>query len=92
MNRDIAGELGIMPNPHLSRTFKVSNDPRFVENMTDVVGLYLNPPERAIMDYIAEHNKAPNAIVWTAKAEMILKKVRRASATLRNVKLNEALH
>ena len=48
--------------------------------------------EQAIMDYIAEHNKAPKAIVWTAKAEAILEKVRRARATLENVNLNEALH
>lgn len=35
--------------PHLSRTFKVSNDPHFIEKMTDVVGLYLNPPEHALV-------------------------------------------
>lgn len=35
--------------PHLSRTFKVSHDPRFVEKLTDVVGLYLDPPERALV-------------------------------------------
>ncbi len=35
--------------PHLSRTFKLSNDPRFVEKLLDVVGLYLNPPERALV-------------------------------------------
>lgn len=35
--------------PHLSRTFKVSNDPRFVEKVTDIVGLYLHPPERALV-------------------------------------------
>lgn len=35
--------------PHLTRTFKVSNDPHFVEKLTDVVGLYLNPPENAIV-------------------------------------------
>ena len=33
--------------PHLIRTFKVSNDPRFEEKLHDVVGLYLNPPENA---------------------------------------------
>ena len=33
--------------PHLVRTFKVSNDPQFVQKLIDVVGLYLNPPERA---------------------------------------------
>ena len=35
--------------PHLSRTFKVSNDSRFVEKLTDVVGLYLDPPEHALV-------------------------------------------
>ena len=35
--------------PHLERTFKVSNDPDFVEKLDDVVGLYLNPPEHAIV-------------------------------------------
>ena len=31
--------------PHLIRTFKLSNDPRFEEKLQDVVGLYLDPPE-----------------------------------------------
>jgi transposase len=35
--------------PHLSRTFKVSNDRQFVEKLVDVVGLYLNPPEKALV-------------------------------------------
>jgi transposase len=35
--------------PHLTRTFKVSKDPHFDEKATDVVGLYLNPPENAIV-------------------------------------------
>lgn len=35
--------------PHKVRTFKVSKDPRFLEKLTDVVGLYLNPPDRAIV-------------------------------------------
>jgi transposase len=33
--------------PHRVRTFKLSNDPRFEEKLVDVVGLYLNPPEKA---------------------------------------------
>ena len=33
--------------PHLVKTFKISNDPRFEEKLRDVVGLYLNPPEHA---------------------------------------------
>ena len=35
--------------PHVVRTFKVSNDPHFTEKMKDVVGLYLNPPEKALV-------------------------------------------
>ena len=35
--------------PHLTRTFKLSNDPLFVEKLVDVVGLYLDPPEHALV-------------------------------------------
>ena len=35
--------------PHLTRTYKVSRDPAFAAKVTDVVGLYLHPPEHAIV-------------------------------------------
>jgi len=35
--------------PHLHRTFKVSNDKHFIEKVVDVVDLYLNPPEHALV-------------------------------------------
>lgn len=35
--------------PHRSETFKLSNDPQLVEKVRDIVGLYLNPPERALV-------------------------------------------
>ena len=35
--------------PHLVKTFKLSNDKHFVEKLNDVVGLYLSPPEHAIV-------------------------------------------
>jgi transposase len=35
--------------PHLTRTFKLSKDKRFAEKLVDVVGLYVNPPENAIV-------------------------------------------
>ncbi len=35
--------------PHLVKTFKLSNDKRFEEKLVDVVGLYLNPPEMAVV-------------------------------------------
>ena len=35
--------------PHLVRGFKVSRDPKFVEKLEDIVGLYLSPPEHALV-------------------------------------------
>jgi len=35
--------------PHRTKGFKVSNDPRFAEKLVDVVGLYLNPPDQALV-------------------------------------------
>ena len=43
--------------PHLIRTFKLSNDRRFVEKLTDVVGLYLNPPEHALVLSVDEKSQ-----------------------------------
>ena len=40
--------------PHLENTFKVSNDPHFEEKLCDVVGLYLNPPENAVVFCVDE--------------------------------------
>jgi transposase/transposase-like protein len=59
--RTMAARVGVSPatvqrvwaarglKPHLVHTFKLSNDPRFEEKLIDVVGLYLDPPERAIV-------------------------------------------
>ena len=35
--------------PHRSRAFKLSTDPFFVEKMRDIAGLYLNPPDHALV-------------------------------------------
>jgi transposase len=35
--------------PHRSETFKLSTDPQFIDKVRDVVGLYLDPPERALV-------------------------------------------
>lgn len=43
--------------PHLSETFKLSTDPLFVEKVRDVVGLYLDPPERAIVLCVDEKSQ-----------------------------------
>lgn len=59
--RTLAHELGVSQvmvhrvwkanglKPHMVRTFKLSRDPRFEEKLIDVVGLYLNPPEKALV-------------------------------------------
>ena len=59
--RTLAGHLDVSPSmvqrvwkanglkPHRVKNFKVSNDKHFIEKMTDVVGLYLNPPEHALV-------------------------------------------
>lgn len=40
--------------PHLAKQFKVSNDPNFEEKLQDVVGLYLSPPENAVVFCVDE--------------------------------------
>jgi transposase len=43
--------------PHLSETFTLSKDPLFVEKVRDVVGLYLDPPERAVVLCVDEKSQ-----------------------------------
>jgi transposase len=43
--------------PHLVKTFKISNDRHFVEKVKDVVGLYLNPPDKALVLSIDEKSQ-----------------------------------
>lgn len=43
--------------PHRSRTFKLSKDKQFVEKLTDVVGLYLNPPDKAVVLSVDEKSQ-----------------------------------
>jgi transposase len=43
--------------PHLIRTFKLSKDPRFEEKLVDVVGLYLDPPEKALVLCVDEKSQ-----------------------------------
>src|SRR5450756_1169460 len=59
--RSMAKAVGVSPatvqriwsgrglKPHLVKTFKLSNDPQFEEKLIDVVGLYLNPPDKAVV-------------------------------------------
>jgi transposase len=43
--------------PHRSETFKLSKDPLFIEKVRDIVGLYLNPPERALVLCVDEKSE-----------------------------------
>jgi transposase len=53
--------------PHRAETFKLSTDPLFIEKVRDIVGLYLNPPDRALVLCVDEkpqiQAKAPTAPV-----------------------------
>lgn len=65
----MAAELGTSPamvqrewraqglQPHRTKTFKLSNDQRFAEKLVDVVGLYLNPPEHAVVLCVDEKSQ-----------------------------------
>jgi transposase len=51
----IWAEAGL--KPHLTKRFKVSNDPLFEEKVTDIVGLYLDPPDRAVVLCVDEKSQ-----------------------------------
>ncbi len=51
----IWAEYGL--KPHLVRGFKVSNDPDFTNKVKDIVGLYLNPPEKALVLSVDEKSQ-----------------------------------
>ncbi len=68
-SRMMAGESGVSTSsvqriwrafglqPHRSKTFKLSTDPLFIDKVRDVVGLYLNPPERALVLCVDEKSQ-----------------------------------
>lgn len=67
--RRMAGVAGVSPasvrriwkghglQPHRVRTFKLSRDPQFVEKLQDVVGLYVNPPKKAMVFSVDEKSQ-----------------------------------
>ena len=67
--RSLASELGLTQSavhriwrafglqPHRQETWKLSRDPQFVDKVKDVVGLYLNPPERAVVLCVDEKSQ-----------------------------------
>jgi transposase len=65
--------------PHLVKTFKVSNDPHFEEKLRDVVGLYLNPPEHALV--ISADEKTSIQALDRTQPELPIKKGRCGTMT-----------
>jgi transposase len=67
--RSMAKVMGVSPStigrlwrshglkPHLTRTFKLSRDPRFAEKLEDVIGLYLAPPDHALVFSVDEKSQ-----------------------------------
>lgn len=67
--RALADELGLARDfihrvwrafglkPHLSKSFKLSNDPHFVDKVRDIVGLYLDPPDKALVLCVDEKSQ-----------------------------------
>ena len=43
--------------PHRVRNFKLSRDPKFVDKLTDIVGLYMNPPDKAVVLCVDEKSQ-----------------------------------
>lgn len=65
--------------PHLVKTFKLSNDPRFEEKLIDVVGLYLNPPEQAVV--LCMDEKSSVQALDRTQASLPMKKGRAGTMT-----------
>lgn len=82
--RTLAKELGLSRSmvqrvwrsnglkPHLVKTFKISNDPHFEEKLRDVVGLYLNPPENALV-FSADEKTSIQALDRTQRSLPLVK-------------------
>jgi len=65
--------------PHLIETFKVSRDPKFVEKLKDIVGLYMSPPEHALV--LCCDEKSQIQALDRTQPGLPLKKGRAASMT-----------
>jgi transposase len=65
--------------PHLVKTFKLSNDPKFEEKLVDVVGLYLNPPDNAVV--LCMDEKSSVQALDRTQASLPMKKGRAGTMT-----------
>ena len=52
--------------PHRFETFKLSRDPLFIDKVRDIVGLYLNPPNRALVLCVDEKPQIPARFTYGA--------------------------
>src|SRR5450756_915852 len=89
--RSMAKAVGVSPatvqriwsgrglKPHLVKTFKLSNDPQFEEKLIDVVGLYLNPPENAVV--LCMDEKTSRKALDRTQASLPLKRGRAGTMT-----------
>ena len=87
----MAAAIGISPSavgriwaeaglkPHLVKSFKISSDPYFEDKVTDVIGLYMNPPERALVLCVDE--KSQIQALDRSQPGLPLKKGRAATMT-----------
>ena len=66
--------------PHLVKTFKLSNDPRCIEKLEDVVGLYLKPPEHALVFSLDEKSQI-QALLDRTQPGLPMKKGRAGTMT-----------
>ena len=65
--------------PHRVRTFKLSNDSKFEEKLIDVVGLYLNPPDKAVV--LCMDEKSSVQALDRTQASLPMKKGRAGTMT-----------
>jgi transposase len=89
--RSMAKAVGVSPatvqrvwsarglKPHLVKTFKLSNDPKFEEKLIDVVGLYLNPPDKAVL--LCMDEKSSVQALDRTQASLPMKKGRAGTMT-----------
>jgi transposase len=89
--RTMAGAQGVSPatvqriwsarglKPHMVKTFKLSNDKRFEDKLVDVVGLYLDPPEKAVV--LCMDEKSQIQALDRTQASLPIKKGRAGTMT-----------
>jgi transposase len=105
--RKMAAELGVSAStvmrhwhahglkPHIVRAFKISRDPKFIEKLEDIVGLYMSPPEHALVLCCDEKSQVqaldrtqPGLPLKKGRAETMTHDYKRNGTTTRFAALN----